>query len=185
MNTKTTKLETLKDLRDFLNNVDEEFLTRTPYILIGDNESADRINTIEVFNEDHINPSGECLEPLSVYSESEDEEDRQLAKDETPVYRKGDLFLVGGWAVLPEDVSIAAMPEGSEKVAMQAKLDGKLKEAFDYIYQKGCDKYINTPYMLIGDVAVLVTILTGLEVLPETIVNYIEEKKKTINTEKH
>ena len=97
-----TKFETLKDIRDFLNNQPEEFLIKPPYILIGDNEQADRINSAGVLDEHHINPSGECWEPISVYSKSEDVDDRELAKTESVVGRKGDIFFVGGWAELAQ-----------------------------------------------------------------------------------
>lgn len=110
MKASETKFETLKDLRDFLNNQPEEFLDKPPYILIGDNEMADRINAAGVFDENHINPSGESWEPVSVYADSEEPEDRELAETESVCGRKGDIFFIGGWAELGQIEKVEKNP---------------------------------------------------------------------------
>lgn len=97
MVTKEFPLNTLKDLRDFLNQQEETFLEKQPYILMGDDDMATRIKSVHVLTVDHINPSGECWEPVSLYAESEDPEDWELALSEPVCGRAGDFFFTGGF----------------------------------------------------------------------------------------
>lgn len=102
MNLKEIKIKTYKDLRDFLNEQSEDILSESVQVMIGDGEQTETISLIEILTEDHINPSGECLEPLSnyleggVYYNNPDAHDLSFEdiQAEPIVKRKGEFFLV-------------------------------------------------------------------------------------------
>jgi hypothetical protein len=62
-----------------------------PVYWVGEDRGAPIVG-LEMLNEDHINPSGDGMEPLSAYA---DDEDFEAIKAEQPVVaRKGQLLLL-------------------------------------------------------------------------------------------
>ena len=83
---------TFKDLRDRLNNLTDKDLSQPIYLARTDKPSV-MVDSLWELEEDHINPSGDGLEPVSAYSTNPDDDD-YLDLDYEPITSKGTLFLV-------------------------------------------------------------------------------------------
>jgi hypothetical protein len=99
MNLRDVKIDTLKDLRDFLNEQPEDILDNSVEVWIGDNESTSTISLVEVLTEDHFNPSGDYLEPVSAYRRGGEhfEGPNHMSEEEIAeerIIRKGKFFFV-------------------------------------------------------------------------------------------
>lgn len=80
------------DLKEFVNSLNDEQLQQE--ILVWDEDGGGgMIYSISITEDDMINPSGEGLEPISLYSNSDDAEDIELAKYEPIILRKGAIIL--------------------------------------------------------------------------------------------
>lgn len=86
--------KTLKELKEFLNTLSEEQLNQ-PIRISELDMPVKGISIFDVLQEDHINPSGECAEPISVYlpgGAGHDETDDWDYENEAIVFYKGDVF---------------------------------------------------------------------------------------------
>jgi len=79
------------DIKEFVNSLTDEKLQQE--VIVWGEEKGGGITSIVITEDDLINPSGEGVEPISVYSNSENEEDRKIAEEETIVMTKGTLVL--------------------------------------------------------------------------------------------
>lgn len=80
------------DIKDFANKLDKEQL-RQEAIVWGENGNGGGIYSIAIATDDLIDPTGECLEPISDYANSDDESDKEIAKSEPVVMKKGTLII--------------------------------------------------------------------------------------------
>ena len=83
------------------------------------------------------------------------------------LYRNNQLFIPQG-QILQEWIDNAfdnAMKQGQVKNgSIPVVSESSFKTAIEYIKDSYCEAYLNTPYMLLGDVAELIKTLTGKEV---------------------
>jgi len=62
-------------------------------VLVWGDEKGGMAFAISRTNDDAINPSGDGLEPVSFYANSEDPDDREIAEYEPVVMKKGSIIL--------------------------------------------------------------------------------------------
>ena len=81
---------TYADLKRFLDGLTPEQLQQDARV-IGVETPGGYVTQAEVMKEDWINPSGEGVEPVSVYREYADPD--FVIEDEEVIYAKGEVFL--------------------------------------------------------------------------------------------
>lgn len=80
-----------QDLKDFIMGLTEAELKQQ--VIVWGEETGGGIFAIAKTTEDLINPSGDGLEPVSIYANSDDPDDKEIAENESAVYKKGKLIL--------------------------------------------------------------------------------------------
>lgn len=79
------------DIKDFVNSLSEEQLQQE--LIVWGDEKGGGIFSIAIAQDDLINPSGDGVEPVSFYANSEDADDRETAENESIVISKGSIIL--------------------------------------------------------------------------------------------
>ncbi|MFA6057262.1 MAG: hypothetical protein WC756_03615 [Taibaiella sp.] len=82
----TTNINSWSELKNFANTLTEEQLQQ-PVRIWGESFAAD-IESVEVLDEDMINPSGEGCEPVSAYAD-----EPETLEDEPVIYPAGRILL--------------------------------------------------------------------------------------------
>ena len=80
-----------KELKDFVNNLDEEQL-KYDVVIIGEEESF-KIKFAECLNEDHVNFEDLSMEPISAYKNDENWQEEYPGLEDSIVAKKGHPFL--------------------------------------------------------------------------------------------
>lgn len=79
------------DLKTFCNSLSEEQLQNE--VRVWGEEKGGGIYAISEIQDDLINPSGDGLEMKSIYTESEDKDDKEIGEEEDIVVSKGSIIL--------------------------------------------------------------------------------------------
>lgn len=79
------------DIKEFVNSLTEEQLSQE--VIFWGDENGGGIYSIAITQDDLINPSGDGVEPLSFYMNSENSDDIETAKEEPIVIKKGTIIL--------------------------------------------------------------------------------------------
>lgn len=85
---KESKEKTWRELKDFVNKLSDEQLDKV--VRIWGDEKGFTIMAMHTLEEDYFNPSGEGMEPVSMY---EDPEDWEQVKDEPILLTEGTPIL--------------------------------------------------------------------------------------------
>jgi hypothetical protein len=80
------------DIKEFANGLSEHQLKQEA-VVWGENDNGGGIYAISITRDDLINPSGEYLETVGLYANSEDDDDRETARTEQVIVKKGTIII--------------------------------------------------------------------------------------------